>query len=116
MFQNKELDKEEIELAGQETGGRGRLMLSLGVVMREFVMPCQILKSVVELGFPTIWLTYNTTDFRRRREFSNNIPTSDGSTRSRLQELNGMGIRPERGRRSRETSSLVGRDIRAFLG
>lgn len=33
VFHNKELDEEEIKRAGKETGGRGRLMLSLGVIM-----------------------------------------------------------------------------------
>lgn len=33
VFHNKELDEDEIEVAGNSTGGRGRLMLSLGVLM-----------------------------------------------------------------------------------
>jgi hypothetical protein len=33
VFHNKELDEDEIKVAGSSTGGRGRLMLSLGVLM-----------------------------------------------------------------------------------
>jgi hypothetical protein len=33
VFHNKELDEDEIKVAGNSTGGRGRLMLSLGVLM-----------------------------------------------------------------------------------
>jgi hypothetical protein len=32
-FHNKELDEDEIKVAGNSTGGRGRLMLSLGILM-----------------------------------------------------------------------------------
>jgi hypothetical protein len=33
VFHNKELDEDEIKVAGSSTGGRGRLMLSLGILM-----------------------------------------------------------------------------------
>jgi hypothetical protein len=60
VFHNKELDEDEIKVAGSSTGGRGRLMLSLGVLMGKFSgvssFSFRLLSLRCAYAFDTSWL------------------------------------------------------------
>ena len=110
VFHNKELDPDETKQAGKETGGRGRLMLSLGVLMGE-------LRPLPALAVSSAHFTRSIIDSDRRELYVNaRLSTPFWVTRSRRSDIQRVGLYLDR-RSGRDCpSSLAGRLARSVLG